>query len=200
MLKRVPSTGWYRDMWETHHSTPVQVHRFFTEPHVFGLIQRLVVVAIACALLVVAPAHAGQWSLLLNGKAVHLDKSPGTDYNENNWGAGIQYDFEMTEGQWVPFVTAAGFNDSNKNPSYYAGGGTARRFFLGKKKGSLHLDVGAVAFLMVRKDFHDGDAFPGLLPVVSFGTDRVAVNVTYIPKVDPKMVPIVFFQLKIGLN
>ena len=106
----------------------------------------------------------------------------------------------MTKRKWVPFVTASDFKDSNENMSYYAGGGTARRFYLGDGKGGLHLDAGLVAFLMVRKDFHNGNVFPGVLPVVSFGTDRVALNVTYIPKVDPKMVPIVFFQLKIGLN
>ena len=61
-------------------------------------------------------------------------------------------------------------------------------------------DAGLVAFLMVREDFNSGNPFPGVLPVVSVGTKRVAVNVTYIPKIDPKMVPVVFFQLKIGLN
>jgi hypothetical protein len=158
------------------------------------------VIAMAFAILIATPAQAGQWSLLINGKAVHLDEQPGIEYNEENWGGGVQYDFDMTPGKWVPFVNASVFDDSNKNLSYYAGGGTVRRFALGKEEGALHLDAGLVAFLMVRKDFKGGDPFPGLLPVVSFGTQRVALNVTYIPKVDPKMVPIVFFQLKIGLH
>jgi len=166
----------------------------------FGHLQWLTIITIVMAALVSAPAHANQVSLLLNGKAVHLDKSTGVDYNEENWGAGIQYEFNITERKWVPFVTASGFKDSNENPSYYAGGGTARRFFFGDEKDGLHLDAGVVGFLMVRKDFKDGDAFPGVLPVLSFGTDRIAVNMTYIPKMDPKMVPIIFFQLKIGLN
>ena len=158
------------------------------------------IILIAFALLASTPSHADQWSLLINGKAVHLDEQPGIDYNEENWGGGVQYDFDMTKGNWVPFVNASGFSDSNKNFSYYAGGGIVRRFLLGKEKSTLHLDAGLVAFLMHREDYKDGKPFPGVLPVVSFGTDRVAVNVTYIPKVDPKMVPIVFFQLKIGLN
>jgi hypothetical protein len=158
------------------------------------------IIATALAALATAPAQADQWSLLINGKAIHLDEPAGSDLNEENWGAGVQYDFNMTKGKWVPFITASGFSDSNRNPSYYAGGGTVRRFSFGKEKNSLHLDAGLVAFLMVRKDYKGGDPFPGVLPVVSFGTDRVAVNITYIPKVDPKMVPIVFFQLKIGLN
>lgn len=44
------------------------------------------------------------------------------------------------------------------------------------------------------------DPFPGVLTLVSLGADRVALNITYILKVDPKMVPIMFFSLKIGLN
>jgi hypothetical protein len=163
-------------------------------------IQRWTMIATAVAALMSAPAQADQWSLLINGKAIHLENPAGTDFNEDNWGAGLQYDFNMTKGKWVPFISASGFKDSNGNPSYYAGGGTVRRFFFGKEKNSVHLDAGVVAFLMIRKDYKNGDAFPGVLPVVSVGTDRVAVNITYIPKVDPKMVPIVFFQLKIGLN
>lgn len=158
------------------------------------------IIAIAVAAVMTAPAHAGQLSLLINGKAFHLDKPANTKLNEENWGAGIQYDFDMTKTKWVPFISASGFKDSNENMSYYAGGGTVRRFSFGDEKGAPHVDVGLVAFLMVRKDFKDGDPFPGVLPVVSIGTERVALNMTYIPKVDPKMVPIVFLQLRIGLH
>ena len=146
-----------------------------------------------------SPVQADQWSLLLNGKAIHLENPPGSHYNEKNWGAGVQYDFDMSASKWIPFLTASGFLDSNNNPSYYAGGGTVRRFAFGESKDSLHVDAGVVVFLMVRKDFMNGDPFPGLLPVLSFGTDRVAINMTYIPKVEPKMVPLLFFQMKIGL-
>ena len=145
------------------------------------------------------PASADQWSLLLNGKAIHLEKRAGVDYNEENWGAGGQYDFSITDSKWRPFLTASGFKDSNKNPSYYAGGGAMRRFAFGAGKDSLHLDVGMVAFAMTRKGYQHGNPFLGVLPVLSFGTDRVALNLTYIPRVDPKLIPLLFFQLKIGL-
>lgn len=145
-----------------------------------------------------APAGAGDLSLLLNGKAIHIDPAPGTNYNEKNWGVGLQYDFKPTGGAWIPFVTAAEFRDSNRNVSYYAGGGFSKRYdFFG---GAMHVDAGGVAFLMVRKDFRDGDPFPGVLPVVSVGAGRYAINMTYIPRVDPKMVPIVYLQLKITLG
>ena len=146
------------------------------------------------------PAEAGQWSLLLNGKAIHLEKPAGTDYNEQNWGAGVQYDFTSPSSKWRPFLTASGFKDSNKNPSYYAGGGVMRRYAFGTQPHSLHLDVGMVAFAMTRKDYQHGNPFLGVLPVLSFGSERVALNVTYIPKVDPKLIPLIFLQLKIGLN
>ena len=152
------------------------------------------------AALIVLPVQAGQLSLLLNGKAVHLEESAGVDFNEENWGAGLQYDFTAENRKWVPFLTTSGFKDSNGNPSYYAGGGTMRRFHFGDPEGSLHVGVGAVAFLMIRKDYEGGDPFPGVLPVATIGNDRFALNVTYIPKVDPKMVPIIFFQLRTGLH
>lgn len=147
-----------------------------------------------------APASADQWSFLVNGKAIHLEKPAGTHYNEENWGAGVQYDFISKDSKWVPFLTASGFKDSNKNPSYYAGGGVMYRYAFGAEKNSLHLDTGLVAFAMVRKDYMHGNPFLGALPVVSFGNDRVALNVTYIPKVDPKLIPLIFLQLKIGIN
>ena len=187
-------------MDETRHDTGNHGFSTFQATTASRPLRRLAIIASAFATLMTAPAQADQWSLLLNGKAVHLEKSAGIHYNEENWGAGVQYDFNMTDSKWIPFVSASGFKDSNGNPSYYAGGGTMRRFSSGEGKNSLHLDAGVVAFLMTRKGFMDGKPFPGFLPVVSLGTDRVALNVTYIPRVDPKMVPILFFQLKIGLN
>jgi hypothetical protein len=146
-----------------------------------------------------ATALGGDFSLLLNGKAVHLDPKAGTHYNEENWGLGLQYDFTAPGRKWIPFLNASEFLDSNSNVSWYAGGGVARRFDLPGGFGG-HVDLGLVGFAMHREGFHDGDLFPGILPVVSIGGDRVALNVTYIPKVDPKMVALVFFQLKVGLQ
>ena len=146
------------------------------------------------------PANAGELSVLLNGKAIHLDSQPGVTYNEKNWGLGFQYDMPTAGEKWVPFVTVSGFDDSNKNMSYYAGGGYLYRNEFNWGKMPMHFDAGAVVFLMKRKGFKDGDPFLGVLPAFSLGTERVSVNMTYIPKVDPKMVPLLFFQLKITLN
>ncbi|MDH5649664.1 MAG: hypothetical protein OEY67_08405 [Gammaproteobacteria bacterium] len=136
-------------------------------------------------------------SILLNGRSWHLEKKQGVDYNETNLGTGFQYDFSGNGDHVYPFINAGGFKDSFENNSYYAGGGLAKRFMANN---SIHIDAGVTAFLMTRKDRNDGDPFPGMLPFMTIGTDKVAVNITYIPKVDPKMVPLFFIQLKISLT
>jgi hypothetical protein len=87
-------------------------------------------------------------------------------------------------------------NNSNRNPSYYAGGGALHRF----KFDGVHVDAGAVGFVMIREDYNDDRPFLGVLPAFSLGTKNIAVNFTYIPKIEPKSVPLWFFQLKINLT
>jgi antimicrobial peptide resistance and lipid A acylation protein PagP len=159
---------------------------------------------LTAALLILAACHytsarADDWHLIVNGKAIHFDKKVGVHYNESNWGAGFQYDFGNKNDVWIPFVAASGFLDSNSNPSYYAGGGVMRRYFV-TDDSRLHADIGAVAFFMTRKGFRDDKPFFGALPAFSFGGDTVSVNMTFIPRVDPKAVPLLFFQLKINLK
>ena len=146
--------------------------------------------------LTVNPAQANEWSLLVNGKAIHLGAPEGSNLNEGNWGLGVQYDWIRPNSNWVPFATASGFKDSNNNPSYYAGGGLLYRF----KFEHVHVDAGLVGFVMTREGYKDGDPFLGALPAFSVGTKHVALNFTYIPKIEPKSVPLWFFQLKINLT
>lgn len=146
--------------------------------------------------LMAGPAMGGELSLLVNGKAVHINTPAGKNLNEKNWGLGLQYDLEMINKKWLPFAMVSGFIDSNKNPSYYAGGGALRRF----QFDGTHLDLGAIGFVMTRKDFKNDRPFFGVLPAFSVGTDRVSLNMTYIPKVHPKAVALWFFQLKINLG
>jgi len=141
-------------------------------------------------------AAADEWNLLINGKALHLGSPAGSNLNEKNWGLGIQYDWERANDKWRPFATASEFRDSNNNTSYYAGGGAMYRL----QFDSVHVDVGAIAFLMTRKDYKNNEPFPGVLPALSVGTKNVALNITYVPKVVPKSVPLWFFQIKINLS
>lgn len=157
-----------------------------------GLVRILALVGF----LTVNPAHADEWSLLVNGKSIHLGVPTGSNLNEANWGLGLQYDWNRPHTNWVPFAAVSGFSDSNRNPSYYAGGGALYRF----KFDGVHVDAGAIAFAMTRKGYKNGNPFLGALPAFSVGTKRIAVNFTYIPKIDPKSVPLWFFQLKINLS
>jgi len=141
-------------------------------------------------------AVAGEMSLLVNGKAVHINVPAGKHLNEKNWGLGLQYDGDLINKKWVPFATVSGFSDSYKHPSYYAGGGAMRRF----QFDGTHVDLGAIGFVMTRKGYKDNQPFLGVLPAFSVGARRLQENMTYIPKVDPKAVPLWFFQLKISLS
>lgn len=144
-------------------------------------------------------AGAGELNLLVNGVAKHINAPAGSDFNERNWGSGLQYDFDRTEDSWVPFLTAAGFKDSYSDMSYYAGAGMMRRFDIAPKLDNLYFDAGVVAFVMTRKTYKDNDPFLGALPAFTIGTAHFAVNISYIPKVHPKLVPLWFFQLKIPI-
>ena len=159
--------------------------------------------ALLVILILTANIHmvrADQLSLIVNGKAIHLGVPAGMTMNEKNWGLGLQYDFALIHEHWLPFTTVSGFIDSMENPSFYAGGGLMRRYPLGRHLGTtLHLDAGVVAFLMTREDFNNRQPFPGVLPAFSIGNNRVAMNLTYIPKVHPKLIPLWFFQLKFAI-
>lgn len=133
--------------------------------------------------------------LVINGKAIHEVKK---NFNESNWGLGFEYDFSEKEN-WIPFFTGSYFSDSLSHTSTYFGGGSKRRFQLEADKTGWHFDAGVVAFLMTRKDYQHNKPFFGALPFVSVGTDRFALNVTYIPKVTPKYVSLVFIQATVKL-
>lgn len=153
---------------------------------------------IGAALLLIfsATAWADEMSLLVNGKAIHINPPAGKDLNQKNWGLGLQYDWAPVKNNWIPFASASGFIDSNYNPSYYAGGGALRRFHYD----GMRVDLGAIGFFMIRKGYNHERPFLGVLPAFSVGTEKVALNMTYIPKVEPKVVALWFFQLKINFS
>jgi len=144
-----------------------------------------------------AATTKGDYHLILNGRSIHLQAPPeGASFNENNFGTGVQYEFERQLGsKWVSYITSSAFTDSFNHLSYYAGGGQTRRYQLQQ---GWHLDVGYVAFMMARKDINDYKPFPGVLPVLSIGTRKVAINVTYIPDVNEQVDELIFFQLKVA--
>ena len=133
--------------------------------------------------------------LIINGKAMHENKR---NFNEENWGLGFEYDFEE-KNKWINFVTGSFFKDSLSNTSKYLGGGSKRRFMLEADKDGWHIDAGLVAFLMTRKDYKNEQPFFGALPFISVGTSKFALNLTYIPKVTPKLEALLFVQASVKL-
>ena len=63
----------------------------------------------------------------------------------------------------------------------------------------MHIDTGVIAFVMTRQDYNNNDPFPGVLPFLSVGNSRFAINLTDVPKIDPKMVAFVYFQATIKI-
>lgn len=150
-------------------------------------------------------ASAQDWSLVLNGKSIHVNSSK--DWNERNWGLGMEREFD-TQSRWVKVALVNGFKDSQNEMSYMAGGGIKRRFRLRGISDELYVDLGVVGFLMTRDDVNDNRPFPGLLPAMTVGTDRMALNVTFlsermmdsatnVTRVDPTVSGLVFLQLKL---
>lgn len=146
------------------------------------------------------------WDVVLNGRSVHMNA--GERWNEDNWGLGIEREFKST-GPWVKVALANGFKDSLGNPSYMAGGGLKRRFYV--RSDDFYVDLGGIAFMMTR-DGVNGDApFPGVLPAATVGFKRVALNFTYLPEAivdrvtnskvhDPSLEGVFFLQLKLDAS
>lgn len=149
--------------------------------------------------------HSNTWaegtSLLLNGVSFHKNAPrEGGKFNEKNWGIGLQHDWPVIKQHWMPYFTISALKDSHKRNSFYAGGGALRRFSLDSVHDDLHFGAGLIGFMMIRKDHHNRKPFIGLLPALSLGTDTLAINASYIPKAEPKLSPLWFFQLKISLS
>jgi hypothetical protein len=155
----------------------------------------------------VGTAAAGQLDLVVNGRSYHVNSD--YDWNENNFGLGLEYEFDRSS-RWIWSVNANAFVDSRDNMSYMAGGGVKRRLFRSERPAGYYFDVGLVAFLMSREDFNDYLPFPGILPTLSFGVKNVGMNLSYVPKaivrdvaqakvLDPNVGGVFFLQFKFRL-
>jgi hypothetical protein len=166
----------------------------------------LLTLAVFAAAMPQALLAQGDWDVVFNGRSIHMNAD--RQWNEDNWGLGVEHEFNSSS-RWVKVALANGFKDSTGNPSYMAGGGLKRRFRMFSD--DLYFDVGVVGFLMTREGVNHSKAFPGALPAVTFGSKRVAVNVTYMPDkivdrvtnadlTDPNMRGVFFIQLKLDAS
>lgn len=162
----------------------------------------------ALLLLLPATASAERFSLVVNGKSIHVDSD--YDWNEANSGLGLEYEFRR-RGPWVVKALASQFEDSNSNNSVMTGIGLSRRLVGAHRDANFYVDAGLVAFAMSREYRGDRELLPGILPALSFGTRNVGLNITYIPELaarkmsraheyDPGMGGIVFLQARISMN
>jgi hypothetical protein len=165
----------------------------------------LAVVAMAGSFSPIAHAQT-DWDIVLNGRSIHVNAT--RNWNEDNWGLGVEREFNGA-GRWVKVALANGFKDSARKPSYMAGGGLKRRFRMFSDRA--YFDVGLIGFVMTREDVRHNQPFPGVLPAMTFGAKRIAVNVTYLPeaavdsvtdarRTDPTMNGVFFIQLKLDAS
>ena len=115
----------------------------------------------------------------INGISRHL----GTDYpyNERNYGLGISR--ETVKDNIVKLLTAGGYKNSFGSPSYYAGGGLARRY--GKDN---YLDLGVIGGVATG---YDKKVSPMAAVMASIGRKNFArLNAMYAPKTEknPSMI------------
>jgi hypothetical protein len=149
-------------------------------------------------------AAAGQLDLIVNGRSYHVNSE--YDWNENNFGLGLEYQFD-TKSRWIWSANGNVFLDSQENVSYMAGGSLKRRLFQSEHPLGFYLDAGVTGFVMARADINDYKPFPGILPVMSVGIKNFGMNLTYLPKkavhdlahanvADPNIDGIFFLQFK----
>ena len=172
-----------------------------------GFSVHLVAVATLLSLLS-SPAFAGKFSAVVNGKSYHLNSS--YQWNENNYGFGVEHEFTQ-KSAWRKIAMANGFRDSTNNMSYMAGAGLHRRIYETDELAGFYIYAGLNAFVMTREDVNGNKPFPGILPSVSIGNDKVGLNLTYLPKkavekttgsgmVDPTLSGILFLQFKVSMD
>ena len=168
----------------------------------------MICVATVLVALLSSTANAGTFNAIINGKSYHFDSS--YDWNESNLGVGVEHEFASTSA-WRTIVMANAFRDSTDNMSYMAGGGLHRRLFETERMSGFYISAGLNAFLMTRSDVNDSRPFPGILPSVSIGNEKIGFNLTYLPRkaveatssstmVDPTISGILFVQFKVSLD
>ena len=155
-----------------------------------------------------APAKAGSFNAIVNGKSYHFNSS--YDWNEDNLGLGVEHEFASTSA-WRTTLMANAFRDSTASMSYMAGGGLHRRLFETERLSGFYISAGVNAFVMTRSDVGNNKPFPGILPSVSIGNEKIGFNLTYLPRkaveattsstmVDPTISGILFVQFKVSLD
>jgi len=153
-------------------------------------------------------AMAGKFNAVVNGKSYHINST--YDWNENNFGAGLEYEFH-SESKWKKIAMMNAFRDSNNKMSYMAGAGLHRELIYSDRFSGFYILAGINVFIMTREDVQSNRPFPGLLPSLTIGNQSMGLNFTYLPKaavqsmtnvrmMDPTISGILFMQFKVSLD
>jgi hypothetical protein len=139
------------------------------------------------------PAPVRQLTLQLPGMSHHFtpptdkhgNEMPDREFNEQNWGLGIQFERPLT-GDWSLWVSKVSFGvmkDSLNAMGAYGGYTLQKRVM---DEPSVSVDLGGGGFLFYRTLQFDGPHLlvPALLPVLSaeYKPMRLGVNVVAAPK------------------
>lgn len=139
---------------------------------------------------------ADQLYVAINGLSYHFDRT--RSYNETNLGYGLEYDFQLNDS-WIGFAAGGTFRDSNNQDSNYLAMGGKYRIPLSSDRDGLYLDLGLGGMLMTRYDYHNNNPFFVAGPFISTGNKYMALNVVYIPNLNPKFKPLVYVQAMFNL-
>jgi palmitoyl transferase len=126
------------------------------------------------------------WDLYLSGYAHHqrgaYTEKRLKNLNEKAWGGGFGRTVRNARGNDESMYLLS-IRDSNKNRQWM--GGYAYQWMYPVAAG-IEAGAGLTALIIKREDWFDGRPFPAVLPVGSFGYERVKMVVTYVPHVSIK--------------
>ncbi|HEY1998187.1 hypothetical protein [Paraburkholderia sp.] len=159
---------------------------------------RRALVTLAASFAAISTAHAadwcsgGVWADAMLG-SYHIDPDPGTDFEQFNPGLGVEC---WLNGQWA--VTAGGFRNSLRRPSYYGGGVWAPEF---AHWGVIRL--AAIAGIISGYNYgnwglgRNHTVGPVAAPILMFEYKRVGANIIVIPPIPSDNLPFTLgFQVK----
>jgi hypothetical protein len=134
----------------------------------------------------------GVWADVMIG-SYHIDPDPGTDFEQFNPGLGVEC---WLNGQWA--LTAGGFRNSLRRPSWYGGGVWAPEFV---HYGFIRLAV--IGGIISGYNYgnwglgHDHTIGPVVAPIVMLEYKRVGANIIVIPPIPSDNLPFTLgFQVK----
>ncbi|MDH5572280.1 MAG: hypothetical protein OEY89_10975 [Gammaproteobacteria bacterium] len=139
---------------------------------------------------------AEQLYLAINGLSYHFDRTK--NYNETNLGYGLEFDIPLDD-TWIGFVAGGTFRDSNNQDSNYLATGGKYRIPLSSDRDGLYLDLGLGGMFMTRYDYHNNNPFFVAGPFLSMGNKYMALNMVYLPNINPKFKPLVYVQIMFSL-